>query len=162
MRQKSLFEQTRVSERVRIVDHDVHDLYAVCPSVFFESRFQRTGRLPVHRFLNPFLKTPHPAPFLHCFFSSLAGTAVHVCSGAIRRVVHSYLAERDFDVCGEAVDGEDAIEKARELKPDLILLDLAMPRTNGIEAASVLDSLVVYAVLPKGDFRTVLPIQSNV
>ena len=52
----------------------------------------------------------------------------------IRRLVHSYLAERDFDVCGEAVDGEDAIEKARELKPDLILLDLAMPRKNGIRS----------------------------
>jgi DNA-binding NarL/FixJ family response regulator len=59
-------------------------------------------------------------------------------SDAIRRVVHTYLAKRDFDVCGEAADGEDAIRQARELKPDLILLDLAMPRTNGIKAASVL------------------------
>jgi len=59
-------------------------------------------------------------------------------SDAIRRVVHTYLAKRDFDVCGEAADGEDAIKKAQELKPDLILLDLAMPRTNGIAAASVL------------------------
>ena len=59
-------------------------------------------------------------------------------SDAIRRVVHTYLVKRDFDVCGEAADGEDAIKKARELKPDLILLDLAMPRTNGIAAASVL------------------------
>jgi len=59
-------------------------------------------------------------------------------SDAIRRVVHSYLAKRDFDVCGEAADGEEAIKKARELKPDLVLLDLAMPRTNGIKAASAL------------------------
>jgi DNA-binding NarL/FixJ family response regulator len=59
-------------------------------------------------------------------------------SDAIRRVVHTYLAKRDFDVCGEAADGEDAIKKALELKPDLILLDLAMPRTNGIKAASAL------------------------
>jgi two-component system, chemotaxis family, chemotaxis protein CheY len=63
-------------------------------------------------------------------------------SDAVRRNIHLYLAERDFEVCGEAVDGEDAIEKAKELKPDLILLDLAMPRTNGIEAASVLKDIM--------------------
>jgi len=47
-----------------------------------------------------------------------------------------------LDVCGEAVDGEDAIEKAWELKPDLILLDVAIPRTNGIVAASVLKEMM--------------------
>jgi CheY-like chemotaxis protein len=41
-------------------------------------------------------------------------------------------------VVSEAVDGVDAIEKAKETKPDLILLDLAMPRLNGAEAATVL------------------------
>ena len=38
----------------------------------------------------------------------------------------------------EAFDGMDAIEKAKKSKPDLILLDLAMPRVNGAEAATVL------------------------
>ena len=38
----------------------------------------------------------------------------------------------------EAVDGLDAVEKARRARPDLILLDLAMPRLNGAEAATVL------------------------
>jgi CheY-like chemotaxis protein len=38
----------------------------------------------------------------------------------------------------EAIDGLDAIEKAKTLRPDLILLDLAMPRLNGAEAAAVL------------------------
>lgn len=63
-------------------------------------------------------------------------------SSTVRRVIHNYLAERNFHVCGEAVDGEDAIEKTRELKPDLILLDLAMPRANGIVVASVLKEMM--------------------
>ena len=46
-----------------------------------------------------------------------------------------------FIVCGEALDGADAIEKALKLHPDLILLDLAMPNLNGVEAASVLKGL---------------------
>jgi DNA-binding NarL/FixJ family response regulator len=41
-------------------------------------------------------------------------------------------------VCGEAADGAEAIEKAKELKPDLVLLDLAMPTLNGAEVASVI------------------------
>jgi CheY-like chemotaxis protein len=45
-------------------------------------------------------------------------------------------------VCGEAVDGVDAIEKVTRLKPDLILLDLAMPGMNGVETASVLKGLL--------------------
>ena len=43
-------------------------------------------------------------------------------------------------VVSEAVDGVDAIEKAKNSKPDLIILDLAMPRLNGLEAATVLKS----------------------
>jgi DNA-binding NarL/FixJ family response regulator len=46
--------------------------------------------------------------------------------------------EEDFDVCGDAENGREAIEKAQELHPDLILLDLSMPVMNGLEAARVL------------------------
>lgn len=60
----------------------------------------------------------------------------------VRQAVHNYLAERNFHVCGEAVDGQDAIEKARELEPELVLLDLAMPKTNGIAVASVLKDMM--------------------
>lgn len=60
----------------------------------------------------------------------------------VRQAVHNYLAERNFHVCGEAVDGQDAIEKARELEPELVLLDLAMPRTNGIAVASALKDMM--------------------
>jgi DNA-binding NarL/FixJ family response regulator len=40
----------------------------------------------------------------------------------------------ELEVAGEAVDGFDALEKAAELKPDLILLDLAMPNLDGLQA----------------------------
>ena len=45
-------------------------------------------------------------------------------------------------VCGEATNGFEAIEQARKLQPDLILLDLAMPEMNGAEAASVLKKMM--------------------
>ncbi len=45
-------------------------------------------------------------------------------------------------MCGEAVDGYDAIRKAKELSPDLIILDLSMPKMNGIEAARVLKKML--------------------
>jgi len=46
------------------------------------------------------------------------------------------LTSSDWQVIGEAVDGADGVRKARALKPDLILLDIGMPRLNGFEAAS--------------------------
>jgi DNA-binding NarL/FixJ family response regulator len=42
----------------------------------------------------------------------------------------------DWQVCGEAVDGLDGIAKTRLLTPDLIIMDLSMPRMAGIEATS--------------------------
>jgi DNA-binding NarL/FixJ family response regulator len=62
-------------------------------------------------------------------------------SETVRKVICRCLSASDFQVCGDAIDGEDAIEKARKLKPDLVLLDLAMPRTNGIVVASVLKEI---------------------
>lgn len=40
-----------------------------------------------------------------------------------------------WEVCGEAGDGEDAVSKAQQLTPDVVVLDFLMPRLNGIEAA---------------------------
>ena len=45
-----------------------------------------------------------------------------------------FQTERDFQVIGEASDGLAAVEKAKELQPDLILLDIGLPGLNGIEA----------------------------
>jgi len=49
----------------------------------------------------------------------------------IRRVLDAY----SFQICGEARDGKEAIEKAIELRPDIILLDINMPVMDGIRAA---------------------------
>ena len=42
--------------------------------------------------------------------------------------------EKGFEVCGEAADGRDAVEKARKLLPDAIVMDISMPVMNGLEA----------------------------
>jgi len=52
-----------------------------------------------------------------------------------RRNIRTLLAENHVCVCGEAMDGEEALEKVRKLKPDIILLDINMPVMNGIQAA---------------------------
>src|SRR5258708_20865475 len=57
---------------------------------------------------------------------------------SVRDVIRIFLEHAGFEVCGEAADGGEAIEQAKKLKPDLIVLDLAMPRMNEAEAASVL------------------------
>jgi two-component system, chemotaxis family, chemotaxis protein CheY len=48
----------------------------------------------------------------------------------------------DFEVCGEAENGKEGIEKAQELHPDLIVLDLSMPVMNGLDAARALKRLM--------------------
>jgi PAS domain S-box-containing protein len=53
----------------------------------------------------------------------------------VRKGVRSVLTARnDFEICGEAVDGQDAVEQARQLSPELIVMDVSMPRLNGLEA----------------------------
>ena len=50
--------------------------------------------------------------------------------------------EADFEVCGEAENGHEAIEKARQLHPDLVVLDVSMPVMNGLDAARVLRDMM--------------------
>lgn len=57
-------------------------------------------------------------------------------SPPVRRGLRTLLElNSDWQVCGEAVDGADAVEKARQLAPDLILMDFSMPQMDGVQAA---------------------------
>ena len=47
----------------------------------------------------------------------------------------------DWEVCGEASDGEEAVERAKTLKPDAIVLDITMPTMNGLQAAEIISQL---------------------
>ena len=56
-------------------------------------------------------------------------------NASFRRRVKEFLAsEPDIEVIGEAADGREAILKARALHPDLVLMDVRMPGTNGLDA----------------------------
>jgi DNA-binding NarL/FixJ family response regulator len=54
----------------------------------------------------------------------------------------SVLAHEHFDVCGEAQSGDEAISKAAELRPDVVVIDFLMPQLNGIETAPRIRRLV--------------------
>src|SRR5713101_7284608 len=56
--------------------------------------------------------------------------------------------ESDFEVCGEAENGKEAIAKALELHPNLIVLDLSMPVMNGLDAARELKRLMPTVPFP--------------
>jgi DNA-binding NarL/FixJ family response regulator len=56
----------------------------------------------------------------------------------LREGVRSLLAKLrpHWTICGEATDGDEAIQLAQELRPDLVILDITMPRLSGLEAAA--------------------------
>ena len=51
-------------------------------------------------------------------------------------------SQPDFEISGEAENGRDAVEKAKSIKPDLIILDLSMPVMTGLDAAPLLRKLL--------------------
>jgi DNA-binding NarL/FixJ family response regulator len=60
-------------------------------------------------------------------------------SELVRNMIRQALErDTDFAICGEAANGTDAVSKARELSPDLVILDVRMPGLNGIEVAGIL------------------------
>jgi DNA-binding NarL/FixJ family response regulator len=62
----------------------------------------------------------------------------HLVRAGFRMILR---AEPDIDVVGDAVDGRDAVEKARALQPDVVLMDIRMPELDGIEATRKVTAL---------------------
>lgn len=61
----------------------------------------------------------------------------------IRMLLRLKISSHDaYDVVGEAIDGEDAVEQARTLQPNLVLLDMAMPRMDGLQALPLIHEAV--------------------
>jgi CheY-like chemotaxis protein len=54
---------------------------------------------------------------------------------AMRRAIRKQIESAGLEVCGEAADGLEAIEKAPESNPHVVIMDVAMPRLNGVDAA---------------------------
>jgi DNA-binding NarL/FixJ family response regulator len=52
--------------------------------------------------------------------------------GLVRRILEEHPG---WEVCGEAIDGQEAVSKTLALAPDIVVLDLAMPEKNGLQAA---------------------------
>jgi response regulator NasT len=53
----------------------------------------------------------------------------------IRLDLERLLEAAGFDVCGSARDGQEAVDLAHEIRPDIVVLDVKMPRLDGVEAA---------------------------
>ena len=69
-------------------------------------------------------------------------------SEVVRKVMRDFFETlTDWNIGGEAADGTEAIKKAMELKPDLVILDFSMPDMNGIETASVLKTTIPTAYI---------------
>jgi PAS domain S-box-containing protein len=61
----------------------------------------------------------------------------------VRKGICSVLAaEHTLTICGEAIDGQDAVEKTGILRPDVVVLDISMPRKNGLDAAREIKALL--------------------
>ena len=68
--------------------------------------------------------------------------------------------EDDFEIVGEASDGEEAVNLAAELKPDVVIMDIVMPRLNGIEATKIIKkknpAIAILILTAYSDIRYIL------
>ncbi len=62
-------------------------------------------------------------------------------SETTRRIIRAILETREWKICGEAKSGRTAVKQFRKLRPDVVILDLALPGINGIQVASRLSKI---------------------
>src|SRR5216684_1176491 len=73
----------------------------------------------------------------------MAGILIVDDNSSIRCLLRGFVeTQTSFTVCGEAGNGAEAVQRAKELEPDLILLDLSMPVVGGAEAAPVIKKMM--------------------
>ena len=81
-----------------------------------------------------------------------------------RRMIRAVLQTRDWTICGEAENGLAGVDQFQSLRPDVVVLDLAMPGINGIEAAhrmSILDPQVPLILFTLCDIEEIKPVASR-
>jgi two-component system chemotaxis response regulator CheB len=82
----------------------------------------------------------------HGLLRTSAGTLANACARAVpaARTAVRALFETDiaFRVCGEAENGRQAIQRAEQLSPDLVTMDLSMPLMNGLDAIRFLNDVM--------------------
>jgi len=99
--------------------------------------------LPLHcavRYSNANPQTPIRGHASFCCLTKRSPTVTRILiaddSPPMRCGLRTFLElNSDWQVCGEAVDGADAVKKAHQLAPDLIVMDFSMPEMDGVEAA---------------------------
>lgn len=57
---------------------------------------------------------------------------------AVRSSLRLLLSSSEWTICGEACDGLEAVEKARSIRPDLVIMDVSMPRMDGVAATRII------------------------
>ncbi len=104
-----------------IVHTTTGDKYAFCPP----SKWKETGCAAK---LLAAVKLP---------IAARAGTRILIADSLViaRREIAAFLKEYGFEICGEAGDGRQAVEQALGSKPDIVLMDVTMPRMGGFDAA---------------------------
>lgn len=65
----------------------------------------------------------------------------------IRKTLRRMFEEAGWFICGEAANGQETVTNAKECKPDIIILDLAMPVMNGLTAGNLLKTIVPATIL---------------